>query len=63
MIAFMFMQPAVCMADWSDYHSDQRVDSLPRFLALRYHNVRVGGLIPELDNFNTVTFIIVARQN
>ena len=44
------------MADWSDYYSGQRVDSLARCVELRHHDVRVGGSIPGLGSFNTVTF-------
>ena len=44
------------MADWSDYYSGQRMDSLARFVALRHHDVRVGGSLPGLGSFNnTVT--------
>ena len=43
------------MAEWSDYYSGQRVDSLARCVALRHHDVRVGGSIPGLGSFNTVT--------
>ena len=46
----------VCMADWIDFYSGQFVDSLARFVAFRHHDAsRVGGLIPGLGNFNTVT--------
>ena len=45
------------MADWSDYYSGQQVDSLARCVALRHHDVRVGGSIPGLGSFNTVTMI------
>ena len=44
------------MADWSDYYSGQRVDSLARFVGLRHHDARVGGSIPGLGSFNTVTY-------
>ena len=50
------VQPGVCMADWIDYYSGQRVDSLARFIALRHHDVGVGGSVPGLGSFNTVTF-------
>ena len=43
------------MADWSDYYSGQRVDSLARCVALRHHDARVGGSVPGLGSFNTVT--------
>ena len=43
------------MADWSFYYSGQRVDSLARFVALRHHDARVGGSIPGMGSFNTVT--------
>ena len=39
------------MADWSDYYSGQRVDSLAR------RDARVGGSVPGLGSFNTVTII------
>ena len=42
------MKPGVCMVEWSDYYSGQRVDSLARFVALRHHDARVGGSIPGL---------------
>ena len=45
------------MAEWSDYYSGQRVDSLARCVALRHHDVRVGGSIPGLGSFNTVTIL------
>ena len=45
----------MCMADWSDYYSGQRVDSLARCVALRHHDARVGGSVPGLGSFNTVT--------
>ena len=45
------------MADWSDYYSGQRVDSLASFVALRHHDARVGGSVPGLGSFNTVTHI------
>ena len=32
-----------------------RADSLARRVALRYHDARVGGSIPGLGSFNTVT--------
>ena len=35
----------LCMTDWSDYHSGQKVDALAKLEALRQH-VRVGGSIP-----------------
>ena len=44
------------MADWSDYYSGQGVDSLARCVALRHHDARVGGSVPGLGSFNTVTF-------
>ena len=40
------------MADWSDYYSGQRVDSLARFVALVHHDCRVCGSIPRLGSFN-----------
>ena len=43
------------MAEWSDYYSGQRVDSLARCVALRHHDARVGGSVPGLGSFNTVT--------
>ena len=43
------------MADWSDYYSGQRVDSLARCVALGHHDARVGGSVPGLGSFNTVT--------
>ena len=43
------------MVNWSDYYSGQRVDSLARFVALRHHDARVGGSVPGLGSFNTVT--------
>ena len=45
------------MADWSDYYSGQKVASLARFVALRHHDARVGGLIPGLGSFNNVTYM------
>ena len=45
------------MADWSNYYSGQRVDSLARFVALMHHNARVGGSIPGLGSYNTVTLL------
>ena len=39
------------MADWSDYYSGQRVDSLARCVALRHHDAGVGGSIPGLGSF------------
>ena len=51
------------MADWSDNHSGQRVESLARFVALRHHDVRVGGLIPGLGSFNTDTHPSVISTN
>ena len=47
------------MTDWSDYYSGQRVDSFARFVALRHHDVRVGGSIPGLGSFNTVTHSLI----
>ena len=44
-----------CMADWSDYHSVHQVNSLTTLVTLRHHDVRVGGSIPGLGSFNTVT--------
>ena len=52
---FVFIYVAVRMTDWSDYYSGQRVDSLARCVALRHHDARVGGSVPGLGNFNTVT--------
>ena len=46
------------MADWSDYYSGQRVDSLARCVALRHHDARVVGSVPELGSFNTVTRVV-----
>ena len=46
---------AGCMADWSDHYSGQRVDSLARFVVLRHRDARVGGSVPGLGSFNTVT--------
>ena len=46
------------MTDWSDYYSGQRVDSLARRVALRHHDARVGGSVPGLGSFNTVTYYI-----
>ena len=43
--------------DWSDYYSSQRVDSLARRVALRHHDARVGGSVPGLGSFNTVTCV------
>ena len=43
------------MTDWSDYYSGQGVDSLARCVALRHHDARVGGSVPGLGSFNTVT--------
>ena len=43
------------MADWSDYYSGQRVDSLARCVALRHHDARVGGSVPGLGSSITVT--------
>ena len=43
------------MGDWSDCYSGQRVDYLARFVALKHHDARVGGSIPGLGSFNTVT--------
>ena len=40
---------------WSDYYSGHRVDSLARLVALRHHAARVGGSLPGLGSFNTVT--------
>ena len=37
------------------YASGQRVDSLARCVALRHHDARVGGSVPGLGSFNTVT--------
>ena len=48
------MYPGVCMTDWSDYYSGQRVDSLARLVTLKHHDARVGGSILWLGNFNTV---------
>ena len=39
------------MADWGDYYSGNRVDSLPRLVALRHHKVRAGGSIPRAGQF------------
>ena len=50
------------MADWSNYYSGQRVDSLARRVALRHHDARVGGSIPGLGSFNTVTHIIMITE-
>ena len=49
------------MADWSDYYFGQRVDFLARFVALRHHDVRVGGSFPGLSSSNTVTLQNVIR--
>ena len=46
----------MCMTDWSDYYSGQRVDSLARFVVLRHHGAKLDGSIPGLGNFNTVTY-------
>ena len=43
------------MADWGDYYFGQRVDSLARCIALRHYDARVGGSVPGLGSFNTVT--------
>ena len=43
------------MAEWSDYYSGQGVDSLARRVALKHHDARVGGSVPGLGSFNTVT--------
>ena len=55
------MQLDVCMADWSDYYSGQRVDSLARCVALRHHDVKAGGLIPGLGSFNSVIILAWAE--
>ena len=46
------------MADWRDYYSGQRGDSLARLATLRHHDARVGVSIPELGSFNTVTITV-----
>ena len=43
--------------DKSVYHCGQRVHSLARLVALKHHDVRVGGSISGLGSFNTVTNI------
>ena len=43
------------MADWGDYYSDQRVDSLARLVTLRHDDASVGGSIHGMCCFNTVT--------
>ena len=45
------------MADWIDYYSGQRVDSLARLATLRHHDARVVGSIPGLGSFNTVRYV------
>ena len=43
------------MANWGDYYSDQRVDSLARLVTLRHDDASVGGSIHGMCSFNTVT--------
>ena len=50
------------MTDWSDYYSGQRVDSLARCVALRHHDARVGGSVPGLGSFNTVTLTFFLNE-
>ena len=47
------------MADWSDYYSGQRVDSLARCVALEHHDARADGSVPGLGSFKTVTFVLI----
>ena len=44
------------MADWSDYHFGQLIDSLAELVALRYHDVSIGDLNPGLDCYKGVFF-------